>query len=180
VNLALRPMTQGDLASVSEWLRAPHVARWWTEDPDDEIADYRRCISGTDPTRALMICVDGRAVGWCQWYRWADYPEAAEYGAGPLDAGIDYAIGEASLLGRGVGTAMIAALIHDIRGDLPAATVLVAVDARNAASRRVLEKNGFVLVELRNIPSEPEDLSALYRLSGASGRSRWSVTRGPR
>jgi hypothetical protein len=28
----------------------------------------------------------------------------------------------------------------------------------------VLEKNGFVLAGLRDIPSEPEDLSALYRL----------------
>jgi aminoglycoside 6'-N-acetyltransferase len=164
VNVALRPMTEADLPLVADWLLTPHVAHWWTEDPADEIADYRRCINGEEPTRALMIFLDGSPVGWCQWYRWADYPEAAEYNAGAEDVGMDYAIGEATLVGRGVGTSMIAALLADIRGALPDAPVLVAVDAHNISSRRVLEKNGFVLAGLRDIPSEPEDLSALYRL----------------
>ena len=31
----------------------------------------------------LMVSQDGQSIGWCQWYRWADYPaEAAAMGAG--------------------------------------------------------------------------------------------------
>jgi RimJ/RimL family protein N-acetyltransferase len=161
--VVLRPMTTADLALVEGWLANPHVARWWTEDPQQELADYRRCISGEEPTYALMVAVGDRPVGWCQWYRWADYPEAAQYGADERDIGIDYAIGEPDQVGRGVGTAMIAALLAAIRDRHPDAAALVAVDPENAASRRILEKNGFDLVELRAVESEPEDVSALYR-----------------
>jgi aminoglycoside 6'-N-acetyltransferase len=160
----LRPMTTADLGLVEGWLGRPHVARWWTEDPQQELAGYRRCISGAEPTVALVVMVDGRRpVGWCQWYRWADYPESAQYGAGERDIGIDYAIGEPEQVGRGVGTAMVAVLLAAIRQRHPDAAALVAIDPANAASRRVLEKNGFALAELRAIESEPEDVSALYR-----------------
>jgi len=48
------------------------------------------------------------------------------------------------------------------------APILVAVATPNAASRRVLEKNGFALVDERIIESEPGDgPTALYRLTGA-------------
>jgi aminoglycoside 6'-N-acetyltransferase len=159
----LRPMTTADLALVEGWLAQPHVARWWTEDPQEELAGYRRCISGAEPTVALVVMLDDRPVGWCQWYRWADYPEAAQYGAHERDIGIDYAIGEPEQIGRGLGTAMITALLTRIRDRHPSAAALVSVDPENAASRRILEKNGFDLAELRAIASEPEDVSALYR-----------------
>jgi aminoglycoside 6'-N-acetyltransferase len=163
VTVALRPMTAADLGLVEGWLARPHVARWWTEDPQQELAGYRRCISGEEPTYALIVLVDDRAAGWCQWYRWSDYPEAAQYGASDNDIGIDYAIGEPGLIGHGVGTAMIAAVLAVIRERRPDAGVLVAVDQANAPSRRVLEKNGFEFLGLRAIDAEPEDLSALYR-----------------
>jgi aminoglycoside 6'-N-acetyltransferase len=164
VSVALRPTAEIDLPAVRNWLLAPHVAQWWTEDPAVELAGYLRSIRGEEPTHALMIVVDGAVVGWCQWYCWQDYPEAPEYGAGPLDVGLDYAIGEPSAVGRGVGTAMIGALVDVVRLSRPGAPLLVSVDVRNRASRRVLEKNGFVLTGIREIPSEPEDRSALYRL----------------
>jgi aminoglycoside 6'-N-acetyltransferase len=161
--LTLRPMRTGDLSLVAGWLREPHVARWWTEDPADEIAGYERCVSGLDPTRALIVSVAGEPIGWCQWYRWGDYPEADEYGATADDIGLDYAIGEIGRVGRGLGTVLIARLVAEIRRERPGASILVSVDVDNIASRRVLERNGFALVDERAVPSEPEDRSALYR-----------------
>jgi RimJ/RimL family protein N-acetyltransferase len=65
----------------------------------------------------LMVTWDGAGIGWCQWYRWADYPAEA------------------------------------------------AAAAANAASRRVPEKNGFALVAVRPVATEPIDAPmALYRL----------------
>jgi aminoglycoside 6'-N-acetyltransferase len=157
-------MVEDDLPLISSWLCEPHVARWWREDPATEIAGYRRCVEGIDPTVALIAEAGDRPVGWCQWYRWDDYPQAGQFGARPGELGIDYAIGAADSIRRGLGTELVAALQRKAWVAEPAAPVLVAVDAAHAASRRVLEKNGFRLTGLRKIDCEPEDLSALYRL----------------
>jgi len=170
--LSLRPMTEGDLPAVQAWLGLPHVARWWTPDttPEAEIAKYRRRISPQNRPATIMLMVswDGAAIGWCQWYRWADYPaEAAAMGAREGEAGIDYAIGDPAWTGRGAGTAMIAELVTEARRHCPGAGMLTAPAAANAASRRVLEKNGFALVAVRPVATEPTDAPmAIYRLPG--------------
>jgi aminoglycoside 6'-N-acetyltransferase len=166
-------MIEPDLPSVDAWLHEPHVARWWTNtSPEAEIADYRRRVAGRGAaaTVMLMITEDDRPVGWCQWYRWDRYPEEAEaMGALPAEVGIDYAIGEPTALRRGVGTEMVAALVAWVRRHEPGAGVLVDPDAANVASRRVLERNGFELVAVRAVASEPSDNPmAIYRLPGES------------
>ena len=70
--------------------------------------------------------------------------------------------------GRGVGTTLIAALTAEIRRRHPNAGILADPDAANAASRRVLEKNGFHLVAVRPVATEASDAPmAIYRLSSA-------------
>lgn len=164
MTITLRPMTRADLATVRTWLGEPHAARWWTDPIDQQCREFELALAGADPTVLLIVVADDRPVGLVQWYRWADYPEAAEYDAHDGDVGIDYLIGDPRDVRRGLGTALIAAAIDEIRRHQPEAALLVSVDVTNLASRRVLEKNGFVLVDERSIPSEPEALSALYRL----------------
>lgn len=169
--LSLRPMTEDDLPAVQAWLRLPHVARWWTPQTtaEREIAKYQRRISqtGAPPTVMLTVTWAGDAIGWCQWYRWADYPaEATAMGAYDGELGIDYAIGAPAWTGRGAGTMLIAALVVEARRQHLGAGVLAAPDAANAASRRVLEKNGFELVAVRPVATEPTDAPmAIYRLA---------------
>jgi len=172
--LSLRPMTEHDLPLVADWLRQPHVAPWWIPDTtvEAEVAEYREhIVNGQDQaTHLLTVSVDGTPVGWCQWYRWADYPAGAEaMEALPGEAGIDYAIGDPAQISRGVGTGLIAALVAEVRRHHPGAGILADPDARNAASRRVLEKNGFGLVAVRPVASEPTgDPMAIYRLPAAT------------
>jgi aminoglycoside 6'-N-acetyltransferase len=172
--LFLRPMAAADLPAVEAWLRLPHVARWWTPDTtaEAEIAKYReRVRPDSEPaTHMLTVTLDGTPVGWCQWYRWADYPaDAQAIGARGGEIGIDYAIGDPAQVGRGVGTALIAALTTEIRGRHPGAGILTGPDAANVASRRVLEKNGFHLVAVRPVATEPSDAPvAIYRLPPAA------------
>ena len=175
--LAVRPMTGGDLPAVESWLSLPHVARWWAPQttPAEEIAEYRHRIS--EPAHAtimLVVTLGGKPVGWGQWYRWADYPaDAAAIGARGGEAGIDYAIGEPAQTGRGADTVMIGVLVAEVRRHLPGAGLLAAPEAANAASRRVLEKNGFRLVAVRPISTEPHDRPmAIYRLPPAT-RARY-------
>jgi aminoglycoside 6'-N-acetyltransferase len=168
-------MTEDDLPVVRAWLGLPHVARWWTPDttPEQETAKYQRRITETSarPTIMLTVTWDGAPIGWCQWYRWADYAaEAAAMGARAGEAGIDYAIGDPAWIGRGTGTVLIAALVAEIRRRHPGAGVLTAPDAANIASRRVLEKNAFELVTVGPVTTEPTDAPmAIYRLAPPSG-----------
>ena len=80
--------------------------------------------------------------------------------------GIDYAVGEATLLGRGLGTELVAALVKVVRTAHPGCGVVADPDERNIPSRRVLEKNGFELMRIAALDSEPtNDPVAIYRLA---------------
>lgn len=167
--LTLRPMIEDDLALVRRWLGEPHVARWWPEPAETELRGYARCLAGDEPTFLEIVEVDGLPVGWAQWYRWHDYSDDAfAYGAGEHDIGIDYALGELSATGRGVGTAMVAALVAQVRARYPGADLLTDVAPDNHASRRVLEHGGFVPVETRVVAAEPCGTVVMYRLSARS------------
>lgn len=73
-------MRLADLGQVSARLAEPHVARWFLSGStvEDELDDLRRAITGEEPTHELVVQADGRDIGWCQWYRCADYPAHAE------------------------------------------------------------------------------------------------------
>ena len=155
--VTLRAMDASDLDLVRRWMAEPHVVCWYLADSsiDEELDELRACVAGEVPTHALLVTEDGRPVGWCQWYRCDDYPEhAAGVGAAPGDLGIDYAVGDPDRIGRGVGTAMVAALVAHVTALHPTRGIVADPDARHAASRRVLEKAGFHLVAERPVPSE--------------------------
>ncbi len=176
--IALSPLTDGDLPRVAAWLQLPHVARWWLADTtaEEEIGKYRQRIGAeSDPaTRMLLVSLHDGPVGWCQWYRWADYPaEAAAMEASDGEAGIDYAIGDPARIGHGTGTMLVAALVAEVRRHHPGAGIMAGPDAANVASRRVLEKNGFHLVAERPVVTEPSDRPiAIYRLPATTKPGR--------
>lgn len=163
-------MREDDLPAIDAWLRLPHVARWWTPETTAEavISEYLLRVRGERDTQTVMLTVTeaGAAIGWSQWYLWADYPaEAAAMEASDREVGIDYAIGDPSRIGRGLGSQLIAALVIEVRRCIPGAGLLVGPEAGNWASRRVLEKNGFELVAVRPVATEPSDRPmAIYRL----------------
>jgi aminoglycoside 6'-N-acetyltransferase len=165
----LRRMEVSDLPLVRAWLDEPEVARWFLVGStiEDELDDLRRCVDGQEPTEALIVADENGLIGWCQWYRCADYPDhSAGMGAGPDDIGIDYAIGNQADRGHGWGTTLIAALVAHVRQRHPHAGIMADPEASNLASRRVLEKNGFELLAQRPVASEPtEAVMAIYRLA---------------
>jgi aminoglycoside 6'-N-acetyltransferase len=161
-------MRPADLDLVRAWLQKPHVARWYLAGStiEEELGDLRRCLAGDRPTHPLLVAEERQAIGWCQWYLCRDYPDhAAGLGAAPQDIGLDYAIGEQMRTGHGIGTALIAALVAYIRQRHPRAGLIADPEASNVASRRVLEKNGFRLLNERSVASEPTQATmAIYRL----------------
>ena len=166
--LTLRKMELADLELVRRWLADPVVADWYLTGStlEDQLEHLRLSIVGEEPTEVLTVAEDGRPIGWCQWYMCHKYPEhAAAVGAAPDDAGIDYAIGDATRRGSGLGTALIAALVAHIRQRHPHAGVISDPEASNIGSRRVLERNGFQLLAEQPLASEPtRAVMAVYRL----------------
>lgn len=166
--VTLRPMQLDDLVLVERWLTEPHVARWYLagSSAEHELDDIRAGVAGDQAVDLLVILHDRAPIGWCQWYLCADDPEwADEIGAARGDVGIDYAIGEPGLVGGGVGTEVIAALVKLVRAARPGCGIVADPEAHNHASRRVLEKNGFALVAVKAMDSEPtDDPMAIYRL----------------
>jgi hypothetical protein len=60
-------------------------------------------------------------------------------------------------------------LVDEIRRHRPGCGVIVDPDATNVASRRVLEHNGFSLITVRAVATEPtNDPVAIYRLSAGT------------
>ena len=169
----LRPMEPGDLALVERWLGEPHVARWFLagSSVEAELADIGQSLTEGSGTHMLVVLHDGEPIGWCQWYECeVDTAWAAEMGAAPGDCGIDYAIGDAGHVGSGVGTELIGALVQLVQEARPGCGIMADPDAQNVASRRVLEKNGFGLVTVKPMNSEPSDEPmAIYRLLTIDG-----------
>jgi aminoglycoside 6'-N-acetyltransferase len=164
----IRRMTSEDLLTVSRWIREAHVERWFLPDTTAaaELEKYRQRVNDPfSPTIMCMVVLQGRPVGWCQWYRWGDFPAAAvSVGAAAAEIGADYAIGDPGSVGLGVGTAMIASLVDRVHQHYPRAGLVIAPEADNWPSRRVLEKNRFALVDVRPVITEPHDRPmAIYR-----------------
>lgn len=171
--LTFRSLADADLPLLAAWLGRPHVQQWWKDPsaPTKVAEKYLPRIRGTAPTEGFVIVSDGRALGMIQRYRIGDYPETERAIAGTghtprSAAGIDYMIGEPELLGRGIGSAAIAAFTDKVLEDYrDVDSILVTPQAENIASCRVLEKAGYEQLWVGLLDSDhPADagLAVLY------------------
>lgn len=104
---------------LARWLSEPHVERWWREahDPAAVEANYGPAVDGLDPTEVFVVERGGEPIGLVQRGRLGDDPGWAQaLAVAPTPgnaASIDYLIGPAELLGRGLGSAIIAGFVED-------------------------------------------------------------------
>lgn len=145
MNIAFPPLREEDLVLVERWLEQDHVARWWRDDIGESLAEYRRGLEGREPTDHFLIEIDGRPAGMIQTYLVSDYPEWEEVvrvGAGV--AGVDLLIGEADLIGHGIGPQVLKAFVRDVVFADPSTNAVVAsVEETNRRSWRAFENAGF-------------------------------------
>src|SRR5437660_242272 len=105
------------------WLLEPHVRRWWDDGvhdpyPDAELDHYRDAIRGLDRTYRYVAWLGDRPIGMLQHYLIDDHSDYARTLAlGERAVGVDLFIGEADLIGRGHGPAMLRQFLRD--GALP-------------------------------------------------------------
>ena len=146
-----RPLVEGDLPMVRQWLQVPEVARWWG-DPVEQFG----LVSGdmSEPAMDQYIVSStqafGAPFGYLQCYRLTDWNIC--FGSQPEHTrGIDQMIGEAEMIGRGHGSAFIRVFIENL---LATGTprVVVDPDPDNARAIRAYEKAGFVRDKLVDTP----------------------------
>ncbi len=180
-----QPLTAADLPRLGAWLARPHLQRWWREQDLSTAAlreKYLPRIAGADAARPFLALLDGEPVGYVQVYDvaagdpswWPDAP-------GPGVVGIDQFLADGDRLGRGLGTAMVAAFTQRLFAD-PAVTE-IRVDPRpdNRRAIRCYEKAGFRDRGPITTPDGPARMMVLERpaerpSTGRPGGARGSVT----
>lgn len=146
-------MREDDLPLVASWLAEEHVQRWWREPsaPFQVEEKYLPRLRGEEPTEMFVILNADEPIGLIQRYLMRDHPDwvrSLSPSGQVFDeaAGIDYAIGQADLVGRGIGSAVVAAFSEALFEAFPDVTdIVVTPQAANAASCRILEKAGYGL-----------------------------------
>jgi aminoglycoside 6'-N-acetyltransferase len=146
-----RPVVEGDFALLADWLSRPHVHRYWHHDfsPEGVARDFGPGTRGEEAGEDLLVSIDGVPSALVQRSRIADYAEDFEELAAIVEVPdeavtIDYLIADAGSTGRGLGTAIIRAVVADTWSAYPhAPAIIVPVVAGNIGSWRALEKAGF-------------------------------------
>lgn len=145
------PLREADIPLTRRWLLEPHVRRWWNDDPDEHdypegtIAEWMKALRGEDRTDMFLVRLDGRPIGVVQSYRVQDYPDyVAELGTLPAPAvSVDVFIGEADLIGKGHGAALMRAFLPLAFDRYKLDYCVIGPSMSNVAAIRSYEKAGF-------------------------------------
>ncbi len=171
--LAFRPVADDDVERLAGWLRDPEVGRWWfgTRTTYDEAFVHEHVIGDPHVTYAIVE-LDGRPIGFQQWYSLQADEEAesrVEYGLddGVHAFGIDQFIGESRLHGRGIGTHQVRAVSDWLLSAQGAHLVVTDPVVENHRAVRCYERAGFrrvrILPSHDELDGEPRDSWLMHR-----------------
>lgn len=142
------PLREEHISLMLQWLKEPHVSEFWQETDNED--EFKQKFLSKLPERGVspfIIQINSKPVGYIQHY------EAKKVGGGWWpDAedgtfGIDQFIGEASLIGQGLGTKIIAKFV-DYLFQLPQVkSIITDPEPKNKRAIRAYEKAGFKPVQ---------------------------------
>lgn len=141
--IKLRILKDTDIDLFRKWLYTEHVALWYHE-PLDWINEIEKRDSEFNWLNHYIVEYDNKPIGFCQYY---EYFNSCETWHGDIDVkgtySIDYMIGEANYLGKGLGKEIIRALILIIEQHNNAERIIVQPEQENKASCGALLSCGF-------------------------------------
>lgn len=162
--VTLRPMTEQDLPMLHDWLNRPHIVQWWGGEAArpswaDVQAEYRPSAMATEGVTPYIAMLGDDPIGYAQSYiAMGSGGGWWEYETDPGVRGIDQSLADASLLGQGLGTLLVRALVARLFED-PAVTKIQTDPApENLRAIRCYQKAGFVPLKTIDTPDGP----ALY------------------
>lgn len=136
-----RPLGAGDLPLVRSWLHAPHVRPWFGE-PQVWLDEIQETLAEGWIAHFIAMLPDGPA-GFVQHYDCSSAPAGPWSGEPSGTLGIDYMLGRAELLGKGLGARLIGDFLGHVRAALGPRRIIADPTAENLRSIRALVANGF-------------------------------------
>lgn len=162
--IELRLMREDDLPLLHTWLNQLHVTQWWGNEgltlnevcenylprtlAANRVTPYIASLGGTPFAYAQSYVALGSVDGW--WENETD----------PGVRGIDQSIGEPALLGKGLGTRLVQALLAHLFADPSVTKVQTDPAPNNTRAIRCYEKAGFKRIGTVVTPDGP----AVYML----------------
>jgi aminoglycoside 6'-N-acetyltransferase len=140
-----------DYRRMAEWQNRSHVREWWDPDEPDLTEEGAAAVYGPmtrddSQTTPCIIELEGRPIGYVQFYPWDDDEEGSDaMGLPPSEGawGLDVFIGEPDLVNRGIGTAAVSLLCDHLFDERDASSVRLVSAIDNERALRSYEKAGF-------------------------------------
>ena len=145
--VTLRESNSNDISIIEVWLNKDYIKKWYG-DPKEWLDEIQNVSGDFGWLNHYIAEYEGIPFGFCQYYDCGKTPKGYEWDNEPPGTfGIDYMIGEEAFLGRGLGSIMIKKLIDLIISKENPTQIFADPAKENAASIKLMEKNGFTLDE---------------------------------
>ncbi|WP_037856792.1 GNAT family N-acetyltransferase [Streptomyces sp. NRRL S-340] len=161
-------LVERDLPVVGRWMNEPAVAEFWhlAGPPSVTEQHLRAQVDGDGRSVPCIGLLDGMPMSYWEIYRADLDPLARHYRARPHDTGVHLLIGSAADRGRGIGSALLAAVADLVLAKRPACSRVVAEpDLRNAPSLSAFRAAGFRLSAEVDLPGKRAALMLRDRTS---------------
>lgn len=147
----------------------PHAAAWFRH-PSDWVSEVEKREGDFRWLHHIIAEAHGDPVGFCQYCEYVDGGEGW-YGSTDIDGAdsIDYLIGEAAYLNKGLGKAIVLELVARITAGDNAGCVIVQPEPENRASGNTLLSYGFHYAKKRIIPAQPEKSGIIINAAPPAG-----------
>lgn len=157
-------MTELDLPMLHDWLNRPHIVEWWggrCPSIEEVREQYLPRIRSPERVTPYIGTLDGKPFAYAQSY--------VALGAGdgwweeetdPGVRGIDQSIADPTLLGKGLGTQLVEALVLLLFEDPSVSRIQTDPSPTNLRAIRCYERAGFRQVKTIETPDGP----AIYML----------------
>jgi RimJ/RimL family protein N-acetyltransferase len=144
VDIQFKSLTEENLRLIEGWMKLPHVKEVWDSGVEWDLVHEKHSLRmGSDLVKQFILYVDGKPIGYFQYYWAAKVGDGWWQGFDQSTVGIDMYLGERGYLGKGIGKASIRAFLEMIFSMPEAEQVIADPSPTNLRIQKLLQEIGF-------------------------------------